>query len=124
MLIATYILIILVSIVLERQERRHQFEQRLEYERHGQTLPPSKPKLPMLESLLNIFLGVFLVTLGILFTATTISTSTMPHLRDSQLPSILEVSAVFLAGGFALIILGWKGVRLNKAYQRQLRDHA
>jgi hypothetical protein len=123
MLIAIYILIILVSLVLERQERRHQFEQRLEYERLHLSPPAPKPKLPLLESWLNVLVGLFLFSIGALvITNRLVILATEPSSYSEVFePVEFEVVTVFLAGGIALMILGWKSVKLNRAYRKETR---
>lgn len=121
MFIAIYITAILVSLILHRQERKHQSEVTLEYQRLGRPAPVSRPKLPLLESWLNIVLGIFLAFgLGTLFLWTNFS-----RLREfPQDPRFApqsfewEVTSVILATGIALIILGIQSLIQNRRYSQ------
>lgn len=121
MLLLTFILIILISLVFDRQERRHHFEKLLEYERLSIPTPKPKPKLLLLESWLNIILGLFLFSLGILFVYSIFSRLSEPQLSYSVRPAEFQLFAVFLAAGIALMMLGWKSVKLNRAYRKEMK---
>lgn len=116
-----YITAVLISLVLERQERRHLFELNLEYRRLGKTMPPPKPKLPMLESWLNVVLGLFLMFgLGLLFLWTNFSmlkySAKNPALGPHQ--SEWDFTATILATGVALTFLGIRSLILNYRHKR------
>ncbi len=116
MLILVYVIAVLVSLVFERQERRHLFYESLEYQRIGKEPPQPKPKLPLLESWLNVTIGIFLLLIGVsaiwsqLFVLRYVLDETV---RTSFRDHILTWS-VFIAGGIALILLGLKSVRYHR----------
>ncbi len=119
-MILVYVTAILVSIVLERQERRHRFNLEMEYRRLQIPIPPKRPKLPRLESWLNIAVGLLLLILGALFLWTLFSIISnhrlsLPQPTERDFPMM---GAAFISAGLALIILGTKSLRLNSAYER------
>jgi hypothetical protein len=120
MIILVYITAILVSIILERQERRHNFELEMEYRRLGKSIPEPKPKLTMIQSFLNIVVGVVISGLGVLFFV-----SNFNILRDLgsrvqthywQANDMWQWDAVILATGIALVVVGIKSVAMNRKY--------
>ncbi|MBM4169257.1 MAG: hypothetical protein FJ215_08890 [Ignavibacteria bacterium] len=122
-LILVYVTAVLVSIVLERQERRHCFNIELEYRLLQKPVPPKRPKLPRLESWLNIAVGVLLLMLGALFLWTlfsVISNHQLTPLKPMERDALMG-GAVFVAAGLALIILGAKSLKLNSDYERANR---
>jgi|GEM_PF-1400766 len=123
-IILIYVVAVLVSIVLERQERRHRFNIEMEYCRLQLPMPLIKPKLPRLESWLNIAIGALLLLLGTLFVALTFTVLLNPKLKSMDLPVQEQTyqAAGFIAGGLALIILGVKSLKLNTAYERLFRS--
>lgn len=119
MFILTFVASVVVYAFLDRQERRHKIELQIEYEKLGKMLPEESPKLPMLESIMNIVTGVILCEIGII--------SLLAYLvivreagsimsRSISYPQ-LDFGAAFLAGGIALTILGVKGVRANVKFR-------
>jgi hypothetical protein len=113
MSILIFVVAVLGSLVLDRQERRHRFEKRQEYERLGWDIPLEKPKLSMMESWANAVLGVLLFALGALFL------KTMLGIPAEMVTSGWEsVVALFIASGIALLWLGVKAIRQNTRYTR------
>jgi hypothetical protein len=121
MFIAIYVTAILVSLILHRQERKHRAELEVEYQHLGRPTPASRPKLPTLESWLNVVLGIFLAFgLGTLFLWTNFS-----RLREfPQDPRLApqafewEFTSVILATGIALVILGIQSLIQNRRYSQ------
>ena len=118
MFIVLYVTAVLVSLVLQRQERRHQFELSQEYHRLGVEMPSAAPKIPRLESWLNVVLGIILSGFATLFLR-------MNFLRLREFaddPRLAphgfewELASVFLAAGIALVILGVRSLLRNKRY--------
>lgn len=113
-----YVVAVLVSIVFERQERRHQFELWLEYDRLGKTLLPSKPKLSLTVSWLNVFVGGVLLVLGASFLLTAFSMLRTFGNRLTEVGSHIgpqfEMAAVTIATSISLIFLGLKSVQQNR----------
>jgi hypothetical protein len=113
-----YITAVLVSMMFERQERRHRFELELEYERLGKILPPPKPRLSAPTSWLNVIVGTVMGIMGVpmllsQFAVLRLSSHlTKPH--DAMMGAQFEMSAVWLATSIALILLGLKSVRQHR----------
>jgi hypothetical protein len=113
MTIAVFVAAVLVSLVLDRQERRHRFHLSLEYEYLGWEMPRLKPRLSRAEAVLSIVVGAVLLVFG--------CAALYAMLR---LESIGEVTgghyivAAFLAAGVALITVGWKGLRESREYPK------
>lgn len=128
MLIFVYVIAVLVSLVFERQERRHLFEESLEYQRIGKEPPQPKPKLPLIESWLNVTVGIFLLLFGILAVWSQLFVLSTVHDAAERTLSGDDIitSSVFIAGGIALILLGLKSVRfhmhLNKNVNKRKND--
>ncbi|RPI04652.1 MAG: hypothetical protein EHM64_09265 [Ignavibacteriae bacterium] len=120
MILLLFITAILVSIVLERQERRHKFELSMEYQRLGRTAPEPKPKLTLTQAWFNIAVGAVISLMGLIFLVINI---TMIHHLGSNVNAIhmpvgdvLEWWSVVFAAGIALVIVGVKSVSLNRKY--------
>lgn len=111
-MILIFVAAVLASLVLERQELRHNFEITLEYRRMQKPMPKLKPRIPLLESWLNIGLGMLLLFLGAFgLYSNFLVLKLMPGTLTS---SELEISGVMLASGIALILLGVKLVKLHR----------
>ena len=109
-----YITAVLVSIVFERQERRHNFELQLEYDRLGKKMPPAKPRLSLGVSWLNVLVGLVMIAIGIPMLMNQFMILDDPRLL-SRTPGMsigaqFEYVAVWLATSVALILLGLKSV--------------
>lgn len=119
-MIVLFITAMLVSIIFERQERRHTFYESLEYKRMGKTMPEPEPKLPPLESWLFTVLGIFICALGLgMIWAEFIMARSTPLLAHNPRATHEIISgtldfAAGLAAGIALTIHGMKSVRMNR----------
>lgn len=113
MSILIFVIAVLGSLVLDRQERRHRFEQRQEYERLGWEVPLEARELSMLESWANVVLGVLLFALGALFLKAMLGIPA--EMMTSGWESLV---ALFLASGIALVWLGVNAIRQNIRYTR------
>ncbi len=127
MFISIYVSAILVLLILHRQERRHRSEVVQEYRHLGRPTPSSRPKLPMLESWLNVVLGIYLAFgFGTLFLWTNFSR--LRHFpQDSRLaPQSFEweLTSVVLATGITLVILGIQSLIQNRRYSKKTEDAA
>ena len=118
-----YITAVLVSLVFERQERRHRFELDLEYERLGKVLPPLKPRLSIGTSWLNVVVGAVMLLLGIPMLWSQIQMlKIVPLLKkshDFMSGMQFEISGVWLATAIALIILGLKSVQQRRGLAKE-----
>lgn len=125
MLILVYVLAVLVSLVFERQERRHLFYESLEYQRIGKEPPQPKPKLPLIESWLNVTIGILLFFIG--FSAVYVrlfvvwTTSQIDATERTMFREEMMYWGVFIAAGIALIILGLKSVRFHKRLDKKMK---
>ena len=117
-----YLAAVITAIILQRQERRHHKELVLVYEHLGLPAPPYKPKLPRLECLLNILLGLFLTGGGIFFLWMNFSMVNLTHenSRPTVLPLQWEFSTVTLAAGLSLLVLGFRSLLELRRYERSL----
>ncbi len=114
---------VLASLILERQERQHSIELNYAYKRIDRELPRRKPKLPLLESWLNIAVGVYIFIIGvfvaiIMIHMFSLNGANIEPEHSSILRQNIYFSAVFIATGFALIFLGIKSVKKNKEFAR------
>jgi hypothetical protein len=121
MFISIYVTAILVSLILHRQERKHRAELELKYQHLGRLTPASRPKLPMLESWLNVVLGIFLAFgFGTLFLWMNFSRLREFPQNPRFAPQALEweFASVILATGIALVILGIQSLIQNRRYSQ------
>jgi hypothetical protein len=99
---------ILVSVVLEQQERRFYFEICQRCEKLGWEFPERLPKTPLLESLLSIVLGLILFVIGGFFLWIVM------HLPEQYVSTgLLEFVALFVSSGIAVIILGSRAIKFH-----------
>lgn len=111
-MIFIYITAVLVSIIFERQERRHVFEESMEYRRMGKEMPTPKPRLPMLESWINVVIGVIIFVLGVgLIWTNLLVMRIAPRIvtDETTIKGLIDWGAL-VAAGIALVILGLKSV--------------
>ncbi len=117
-----FVAAVLLSIVLERQERRHRFELGLEYDRLGKSMSPPKPRLSKSVSLLNVVVGIIMLIIGEIMLLSQISMlwffNEKHPLEPQMLAAGFEFVGVWLATAIALIILGLKSVRQNRLLAR------
>ena len=124
-MIILYITAVLISIILERQERRHRFDESLEYMRMGKTMPEPKPKLPLLESWLFTVIGilVFVLCAGSVWVALQVMRMAPQLLTNPATGNDLVNQAMNwgagMAAGIAVTILGFKSVRQNHRLKSQ-----
>lgn len=122
MLISIFIVAVIISAFFDQQERRHRLELQIEYEKLGRKMPEEQPRLPMLESIANILVGMILVEIGAVSLWVFIrmpGTARQIEIKSDVFGQIDFMSAL-LAGGIALMILGVKSVRANLKYQKGL----
>ncbi len=121
MFIAIFIVAVIISAFFDQQERRHKLELQIEYEKLGKRMPKEPPKLPMLESVANIVIGLILAEIGGVGVWTFLYA--VKHAGQIVSQSKVGVSgevdclSAFLAGGIALMILGVKSVRANYKFR-------
>lgn len=114
---------ILVSVILERQERRHIFMESLEYLRMGKGMPKPKPKLSQLECWLNIAVGTILIIIGLgtvlshLMVVHKLPEYAMGYVRGA----LIEYGAI-IAAGIVIIILGFKSIREHRRLSSEIKD--
>ena len=121
------IAVIVLSILLGRQARRHAFEKSSEFKRLNIPIPKSKPKLPKLEAYLNILLGVVAIVLaadmGLVMIHTHDSMSLYSASKADSLlfMDTLQMLASLLATGIVLMILGIIAVRRNILHEKEMK---
>jgi hypothetical protein len=109
MTLGVLVVAVLVSIVLDRQERRHRFHLSLEYEHLGWEMPVPKRRVPRSEAILNIMMGTgFLIFGGIALRALWLVESIGMPMGGHY------IAALFFALGIALITLGGRGLRESR----------
>jgi len=114
MTLAVFVAAVLVSLVLDRQERRHRFHLSLEYEHLGWEMPRLKPRLSRAEAVLNIFLGAVLLLFGGAALYTMLNLESIGEETGGQ-----YIVAAFLAAGVALIVVGWKALWEIREYGKR-----
>jgi hypothetical protein len=115
MTILIFVAAVAVSLVLERQRRRHRYEIRQEFERLSWELPKPEPRIPMLESCLNVLLGMIMLVFGILILRA--YTDLKPGMAVSGWGNMV---ALFVSSGIALVIVGGMAVWQNVKYKKIL----
>ncbi|MCL5035284.1 MAG: hypothetical protein M1395_09315 [Bacteroidetes bacterium] len=120
MFTSIFIAAVIISAFFDQQERRHALELQIEYEKLGRKIPAPPPKLPMLESVANIVVGLILFEIGGAGVLTLLVTMgiTGKEAWSRMAPLQTDFAAAFLAGGVALIILGAKGVSINLRFRK------
>ena len=121
-MVISLVVAVLVSVVLDRQERRHSFEKSWEYRRLGIPFPMPKPKLSRLVAWLNVQLGLLVVLISIFAGYSQFLlhqvVQNVPGQSHPLTIQIVDSIAFALAGGVALIILGLKAVKQNSDFER------
>jgi hypothetical protein len=117
MTLGVFVAAVLVSLVFDRQERRHRFKVRLEYERLGCEMPAAKPRIPTLESILNIVVGLFFFSMGGILLYTFLVLGSAHGASGEQ-----YIVAFCLAVGIAMIIVGGRALRENVLYRRRMKS--
>ena len=111
---------ILISIIFDRQERRHAFYESLEYMRLGKKMPEPKPRLPLLESWLFTTIGMLVLLMSAAFIWLTFQVMwTYPQwmANSAVAKSLVDDSlnwSAGLAAGIATTIMGLRSVRRNR----------
>ncbi len=120
MFTSIFIVAVIISAFFDQQERRHRLELQIEYEKLGRKMPAAEPKLPMLESIANVVIGLILLEIGGVAVITVLGTIGIVgnDMWGKTAPLQTDFSAALLAGGIALIILGAKGIRANRRFKR------
>lgn len=116
--IVVLVMAVVVSIVLDRQERRHQLAIELEFERLEWELPPAKPKPFTTEAVLKIGLGVVLLVFG----GMALYAFWLLESAGEKIGGPYYV-ALFFAVGIALITVGGKGLRKRGSIGNVKIDH-
>jgi hypothetical protein len=114
-MIIMYISAVFVAFLLRHQERIHYLELKLEYELLGKPMPMPKPKIPTLESWLNVLLGIFLILLGSLSLVTEliVMKDNLPVPREQ-----FTFIAVVLATGITMVIFGIQSLQRNHQFAK------
>jgi hypothetical protein len=114
MLIMIYLAAMFVFAILRHQERQHNQELLLEYELLNKLMPSQKPKIPLLESLLTIVFGIYLV-LGFGYILLRIY-KVMVKFHQEE---VLECTAVIVITGITMVILGIQSLQRNRQFAKR-----
>ena len=90
-----------VALILGRQEARHELSLRLRAHRTGLVPPAQRPRIPLLEALLAVVLGLTFLLAGVAMAAKLLEWG------EGRSPDFLRnAAALVLAAGVALLVLG------------------
>lgn len=129
MLVIIFIEAVIISAFFDQQGRHHKLELEIEYEKLGKRMPVEPPKLPMLESIMNIIIGLILAEiggvglwafLGLIKHADQIISQNKSFFSAHFFATEVDFISALLAGGIALMILGVKSVRANLKSRKTL----
>lgn len=126
MVILFFIAAVVVTAVLEWQDRNLRKEMLREYERLEIPQPKAGPAVPLLESWLTVYVGGLLVLLGIVSTVAALqSIGVLSAITGTELSvsaNLYEVLTLLVGGGAALLFLGLRAVRANRRAQLSQSD--
>jgi hypothetical protein len=110
---------LVVSQILDRQRQNQRLEMEHAFDRLGWIIPPEKPRVPLLEGLVNIVLGIGLTLLGGKMVQAVLE---LPDIGVKD--QVAYLAAIFFGAGIVLLIVGSKAVHDNIAFQRAQRMKA
>ena len=116
MVLVVFFLGVIISMILDRQAARQERLLKEACQRYGVSLPPAKPRLPMLESILNVALGSIIVIVSAGYVLTCIL-----YLDEPMNRQLGEGTAAIMGTGVAMVILGTKGFFAQLRYRRIVR---
>ncbi len=123
MLITIYLAAMFVFAILRHQERQHNQELLLEYELLNKLMPSQKPKIPLLESLLTIVFGIYLVLgfgcLLLLMIKVMVKIPSSFHKDILPQKEIFEFLNVIITTGITMVILGIKSLQRNRQFEKK-----
>ena len=112
MSVAVFVAAIVVSLVLDRQQRKQRLDMKIAFERLGWELPPARPRIQRLEALASIVLGVGSFLFGGLV---------LHALLDDPAGGAEfggdYLAALLLAAGIVLVIVGAKALWVGRGRQ-------
>ena len=109
---AIFVGALLVSLLLDRQRKRHRFETRQEFDRQNRPAPRFEPRIPKLEAWLNVLMGAYLAGFGLFALWLFLQMPDSLHLKGTE-----NVVAVFIGSGIALMLVGIKAVRQTRQFE-------
>jgi hypothetical protein len=112
MSLVMFIVAVAVSMMLDRQERRHMLEKKLEYERLGWEMPRTRCRVPTFEAIFEIVFGILLIIFGGLVLYAYYLISLVGESMGGE-----YYIGLFFALGIALVSVGRKALRENQAYR-------
>lgn len=111
-----YLTSLVVAFILERQRARHALSLRIRYRRACMSMPQHRPRLPLLESLLTLVLGVLFLAVGSTILWRSILTG------EGSTAAGQSVTALLLAAGFGQCLSGtWTLILLGRERHEALR---
>lgn len=121
MFVVIFIGAVVISAFFDQQWRRHRLELEIEYEKLGKKMLPEPPKLPMLESIANVLVGLILIEIGAVSSWAFLFS--LAHawkvVAEAGIPGQADFLFALIAGGIALVILGTKSVVANLKYWKR-----
>jgi len=121
MFVMIFIAAVIISAFFDQQSGRHSLELEIEYEKLGKKMPLEPPKLPMLESVANVLVGLILIEIGAVSSWALLFS--LEHawkvVAQAGIPRQADFLFALLAGGIALAILGAKSVVANLKYRKR-----
>ena len=118
MVILFFIAAVLVTALLEWQDRKLKRETAREYKRLEIPPPVAGPGVPLLESWLPVYIGGLLVLVGIVATVAALqSIGVLSAITGTELKvygDLYEVLILLIGGGAALLYLGLRAVRAHR----------
>jgi hypothetical protein len=117
-MLTIFIVAVLVSVIFERQERRHAFTESLEYLRMGKRRAEQEPKFPLLESWMGVAIGIYVVAMGVFMVWADLMVIRYAHeISDTYINGrALMDAGAFIAGGIAILFLSLKSVLRNRRF--------
>jgi hypothetical protein len=118
MVIAFFIAALAVTALLEWQDRKLRKETAKEYKRLGIPAPEPGPRVPLLESLLTVYLGGLLTLVGLVASIAALqSIGVLSAITGTELKvstGLYEILILLVGGGAALLFLGLRAVKANR----------
>ena len=103
-----YLTSLVVAFILEHQRARHALSLRSRYRRAGMPIPQHRPRLPLLESLLTLVLGLLFLAVGSAILWRIILTGEETGAAGQNVTALLLAAGLgqCLSGARTLILLG------------------
>jgi hypothetical protein len=117
MALAIFFAGMMVAQILDLQRKRHERGLQEASVHFGMPIPPRRPRLPRLESLLNVGLGLLIGGVSTIYLLTALL---FPDKATRF--EIIEFSAAAIGTGFAMAWLGLRGLKELKRFEAEKGD--